>query len=112
MKKIPYFSPLTRNFQAKAKRHDFYAILILDNLLGLTLEKSKNIDHDTQCNFIYDHSADNWSNGIWNNCRKRRGNRSNHFFHFNGYASGISAFKPKTKWKFRLLKYFEFEGRF
>jgi hypothetical protein len=41
MKKIPDFSPLTKNFQAKFKRHDFYANLTLDNLLGLTLDKSK-----------------------------------------------------------------------
>jgi len=74
----------------------FTQSLYLDNLLGLTLTNQKNIDHDTQCNFVYDHSADNRSNWIWNNCRRGCGNRSNHIFHFTGYAPGVVALKPKT----------------
>ena len=104
--KNPLLFPAYKEFQAKVKRHDFYAILTLGNLLGLTLDKSKKIDHDTQCNFVYDHSADNRSNRIRNYCRKRCGDCSNHIFHFTGYAPGVAAFKPKTNPKYRLLKIF------
>jgi len=39
--KNPRFFPACKNFQAKAKRHDFYATLTLDNL-KTTLDQFKN----------------------------------------------------------------------